>query len=64
MFRALLLQKLDGTSPIQKHQVFYNLAVVHQRLDEKPKAVQMLERAIQAEPGYPDAEQLLSQLRS
>jgi golgin subfamily B member 1 len=63
MFRALLLQKLDGTSPIQKHEVFYNLAVVHQRLNEKPKAIQMLERAIQAEPGYGEAEKLLSELR-
>jgi tetratricopeptide (TPR) repeat protein len=64
MFRALLLQKLDGTSPIQKHEVFYNLAVVHQRLNEKPKAIQMLERAIQAEPSYSEASQLLSELRA
>lgn len=63
MYRALLLQKLDKSSPIQKHEVFYSLALVHQRLDEKPKAVQMLERAVQAEPGFAEAEKLLAELR-
>lgn len=63
MYRALLLQKLDAGSPITKGQVFYALALVHQKLGEAPKAVQMLERALQAEPTMAEATQLLAELK-
>jgi tetratricopeptide (TPR) repeat protein len=63
MFRALLLQKLDGPGAISKAQVFYYLAVVHERLDERPKAIQMLERALQTDATHAEAKQLLEQLR-
>jgi tetratricopeptide (TPR) repeat protein len=63
MFRALLLQKLEAGSPITKAEVFYYLAVVHQRLGEGPKAIQMLERALQADPNLTSAQQLMAQLR-
>lgn len=63
MFRALLLQKLEGDSPMTKAEVFYYLGLVHHRLDEKPKAVQMLERAIQTDPELSVAQELLAQLK-
>ena len=63
MFRALLLQKLDQGSPITKGEVYYYLGLVHHRLDENDKAVQMLERAVQAEPHLSAAVQLLQQLK-
>jgi hypothetical protein len=49
MFRALLLQKLDESSPITKAGVFMRLGEVHEKLDEKSKAIQMYERAFQAD---------------
>jgi tetratricopeptide (TPR) repeat protein len=49
MFRALLLQKLDDSSPITKAEVFMRLGEVHEKLEEKSKAIQMYERAVQAD---------------
>lgn len=63
MFRALLLQKLDAASPITKGEVYYYLGLVHHRLNENDKAVQMLDRAVQAEPQLTVAVQLLQQLK-
>ncbi|MBX3180989.1 MAG: tetratricopeptide repeat protein [Polyangiaceae bacterium] len=63
MFRALLLQKLDDDSPITKAEVFYNLGRVHHALGEKPKAVQMLERAVQADAELSAAAELLLELK-
>jgi tetratricopeptide (TPR) repeat protein len=63
MFRALLLQKLDHTSPITKGEVYYYLGLVHHKLNENDKAVQMLERAVQTEPDLAVANELLQQLK-
>ncbi len=63
MFRALLLQKLDDSSPITKAEVFMNLGEVHARIGEKAKAVQMLERAVQADGGLEQAKQRLAELK-
>ena len=63
MFRALLLQKLDSDSPITKAEVFFHLGEIHAKQDEKPKAIQMLERAIQADDGLEKAKQLLAELK-
>ena len=60
MFRALLLQRLDGQSPITKAQVFCRLGQIHQALGEVPKAKQMFERAIQADPQLAEAKAGLS----
>lgn len=55
MFRALLLQRLDGNAPITKAQVFCRLGQIHQALGEGPKAKQMFERALQADPQLEEA---------
>jgi len=60
MFRALLLQRLDGQAPITKAQVFCRLGQIHQALGEGPKAKQMFERAIQADPQLNEAKLGLS----
>lgn len=62
MFRALLLQRLDATSPITKAQVFCRLGQVHQQLGEAPKAKQMYERALQADPQLSEAQAGLASL--
>ena len=63
MFRALLLQRLDASSPITKAEVFYRLGDVHSRLGEKPKAMQNLERALQQDPNLEAAKILLAELK-
>lgn len=64
MFRALLLQKLEDSGPVTKAQVFMSLGDVHLRLGEKPKAVQMLERALQTDPNLEGAKDLLAQAKA
>jgi tetratricopeptide (TPR) repeat protein len=63
MFRALLLQRLDDKSPITKAEVFMRLGQVHAKLDEKPKAIQMLERAVQSDSSLEEAKNLLAELK-
>jgi len=63
MYRALLLQKLDdATSPIKKSMVFFRLGQIHEQLDEKAKAMQMYERAVQTD-GLAEAKARLSALK-
>ncbi|HKO95260.1 MAG TPA: tetratricopeptide repeat protein, partial [Polyangiaceae bacterium] len=62
MYRALLLQRLDGASPISKAEVFYALGRVHDALGEKAKARQMLERALQTDANLEQAKRLLADL--
>lgn len=63
MFRALLLQRLDANSPITKAEVFMRLGQVHAKLNEKPKAIQMLERAVQSDADLEEAKNLLAELK-
>jgi Tfp pilus assembly protein PilF len=62
MFRALLLQRLDESSPISKAQVFLRLGQIHERLGEGPKARQMYERAVQTDPNFDEAKRALQTL--
>ncbi len=63
MYRALLLQKLDDASgPIKKSMVFFRLGQIHEQLDEKPKAMQMYERAVQTD-GLEEAKTRLAALK-
>jgi hypothetical protein len=39
------------------------LADIHEKLDEKPKAIQMLERAVQSDPDLEEARTRLQQLK-
>jgi len=63
MYRALLLQKLDEGGPIKKAIVFVRLGDIHQKLGEKPKAVQMYERALQTDAGLEEARTKLAQAK-
>ncbi len=63
-FRALLLQKLDASSPISKGEVFYYLGDICHRQGDKPKAIQMLERALENDAGLTQAKELLAQLKA
>jgi len=60
MYRALLLQRLEGPSPITKAEVFYALGRVHNAMGEKPKARQMLERALQTDANLEAAKRMLA----
>jgi tetratricopeptide (TPR) repeat protein len=62
MYRALLLQRLDGSSPISKAEVFFALGRVHDALGERLKARQMLERALQTDANFEQAKRMLAEL--
>jgi tetratricopeptide (TPR) repeat protein len=62
-FRALLLQKLDASSPISKGEVFFYLGDISHRQGDKAKAIQMLERALENEAGLAKAKELLAELK-
>lgn len=62
-FRALLLQKLDESSPISKGEVFYYLAEITHRQGDDKKALQMLERALDNDKELAPAKELLAKLK-
>lgn len=62
-FRALLLQKLDAAAGISKGEVFAYLGEVSMKQGDKPKAIQMLERAIENDPHLERARTMLSGLK-
>jgi tetratricopeptide (TPR) repeat protein len=62
-YRALLLQKLDRSSPITKGEVFLRLGEISNRQGDKAKAVQMLERALENDPNLASAKSLLAELK-
>lgn len=62
-FRALLLQKLDDSSPISKAEVFYYLADISHRQGDDKKAQQMLERALDNDKNHAPSKELLAKLK-
>jgi tetratricopeptide (TPR) repeat protein len=62
-FRALLLQKLEPGAGISKGEVFTYLGEISLKQGDKVKAVQMLERAVENEPGLARARQMLTELK-
>ncbi|MGB5694044.1 MAG: tetratricopeptide repeat protein, partial [Polyangiales bacterium] len=62
-FRALLLQKLEPESGIQKADVYFYLGDIAAKQDDPRKAVTMLERALAEDPSHEQASALLSQLK-
>ena len=59
-----LLQKLDEAGPIRKALVFVRLGDIHDKLGEKPKAIQMYERAVQTDDKLEEAKQKLEAARA
>lgn len=64
VFKSLLLQKIDASSPIGKAEVFYYMAQVLTRMNEPRKAIHNLERAIAADKEFLEAKALLDKLKS
>ena len=62
-FRALLLQKLDAGSPITKGEVFFHLGEISTSRATRRRPVQMLERALENDPGSTSAKSLLAELK-
>jgi golgin subfamily B member 1 len=62
-FRALLLQRLEPGSGISKGEVFYYLGEISARQGDRPKAVQMLERALENDPALERARSRLVELK-
>ncbi|HEU4410540.1 MAG TPA: tetratricopeptide repeat protein [Polyangiaceae bacterium] len=62
-YRALLLQKLDAQAPITKAEVFFHLGEILHRQGDKPKAILMLERAVETDAKMAKARELLAELK-
>ena len=62
-FRALLLQKLETDSGIQKADVYYYLGDIAAKQDDARKAITMLERSLAEDSSHEQAAQLLAQLK-
>ncbi len=62
-FRALLLQKLEPNSGIEKADVYYYLGDIAAKQGDTRKAITMLERSLAEDRGHRDAGQLLSELK-
>lgn len=62
-FRALLLQRLDSTSGISKPDVYFYLGEALARAGDKPKAIAMLERAVESDREHTRAKTLLDELK-
>jgi len=63
-FRALLLQRLDGPSGITKADVYFYLGTTLEQQGDKPKAISMLERALEADKTHACALELLARVKS
>jgi tetratricopeptide (TPR) repeat protein len=62
-FRALLLQKLDGDAPITKAETFFYIAQINHLQGEDKKAIQRLERSLDADKSFAPAKELLGKLK-
>jgi tetratricopeptide (TPR) repeat protein len=62
-FRALLLQRLDASAGITKADVYYYLGETLSRAGDSPKAIGMLERALETDKGHANAAALLARLK-
>jgi tetratricopeptide (TPR) repeat protein len=62
-FRALLLQKLEPDSGIQKADVYYFLGDIAAQQNDPRKAITMLERALAEDAGHAQASELLARLK-
>lgn len=61
--RPLLLQKIEADSGVDKADVYWMLAQIHIEKGEKPKAISMLERGLQANPDHAGCKESLASLR-
>ena len=61
--RPLLLQKIEPQSGVDKADVYFHLAEMHVAKNEKPKALLMIERGLQANPDHGGCKALKEQLK-
>jgi golgin subfamily B member 1 len=64
VFRALLLQRLDASSPISKAEVYYYLGEISHRQGDNKKALPMLERAIESDSSLDKARELRDKIKA
>ena len=59
--RPLLLQKIEPASGVDRADVYFHLAEMHLAKNEKPKALSMIERGLQANPDHAGCKALREQ---
>src|SRR5581483_10974905 len=63
-FRALLLQRLDGSAGITKADVYFYLGDTLAQQGDKAKAISMLERSLEADRAHARASEMLARLKA
>ena len=64
IYRAMLLQNIDeAKAGISKADVYYNLGLIHEQLDEGKKAVNMFERGLEIKPDHADIQAALARVK-
>jgi tetratricopeptide (TPR) repeat protein len=61
--RPLLLQKIDAASGVDKADIYFHLAEIHIEKGEKPKALSMIDRGLQANAGHEGLKGLKEKLK-
>jgi tetratricopeptide (TPR) repeat protein len=62
VYRSMVLQNLDPDCGVTKAEVYYNLGIIHVRLDEASKAKGMFQRGLEIEPDNEKLKQALASL--
>jgi golgin subfamily B member 1 len=62
VYRSMVLQNLDPDCGVTKAEVYYNLGIIHVRLDEASKAKGMFQRGLEIEPDNDKLKQALASL--
>ncbi|MEZ4402162.1 MAG: tetratricopeptide repeat protein [Kofleriaceae bacterium] len=62
VYRSLVLQNLDPSVGLAKHDVYYALGTIHLELGEGPKAKGMFQRGLEMAPGDPRLTAALAKL--
>jgi tetratricopeptide (TPR) repeat protein len=62
-FQALLMQRLDASSPITKAELYFQIAITASLKGDDKRAVQMLERSLDADKAYAPSKEMLAKLK-
>ncbi|HEX2574271.1 MAG TPA: tetratricopeptide repeat protein [Polyangia bacterium] len=63
IYRSMLLQNLDPSSGVTKADVYLQLGIIHEKVNETPKAVGMYERGLEIDPNHAELKASLQRVR-
>jgi tetratricopeptide (TPR) repeat protein len=63
IYRSMLLQNLDPSAGVTKADVYLQLGIIHEKVNEAPKAVGMYERGLETDPNHAELKAALQRVR-